>query len=609
MGRVTSIVKAVTVAAALAMVASEPLQRERRASPSLNAQPPDLVQPEDQQDHIYTKLARESPHIASGDGLHSATTGVPSSFTIELVQDEGQVKWTPSGTKFVYVWIANENQILIAEVEDRGNGTLTATYESSFPGHYLVHVEEVELVRRDEGRPIAGSPFSLTITGPPTLDVDKLPLCGTDEDEAIEDSFWRPGTWLSSRIASATHGVIRDGWVFQPKTCVYDTFTYDDLMLLASLQEETWIMTIGSSVERGLFLSLVDMALARGQKDNIARSIIEKCWGYANIRVGNLRLTYQDIRLFRIGEVEDDIICNNEKLLSGSSAAYIKSCREFLASTVFEGGTRSPSTILAPSHIQPGDSVNLAITVPMESLPSTWTGKLLMVDHMAGYGNRWRPENPTAATLEKVRMRYRGAHVFGDEELQQMRSYRDEDPRVDFMSVFPMYQAKLFENQETRHGIRQYGGSIHYHYVSEYANSTETKNGQRMVQSTMTEMLANIMIGKAVGSKEELRKRAEATPGILSRSATIGSSFEMEHDCPASLLPFHVKPVPNVTRVTVDSLPEYTQTDIKAEAQPGFAVESVALVGEVSDLTDFWMARAARSYPSAGRPIYLCVEE
>jgi len=33
-------------------------------------------------------------------------------------------------------------QILIAEVVDDGGGTLTATYETAFPGDYLVYVEE-----------------------------------------------------------------------------------------------------------------------------------------------------------------------------------------------------------------------------------------------------------------------------------------------------------------------------------------------------------------------------------------------------------------------------------------------------------------------------------
>ena len=55
-----------------------------------------------------------------------------------------------------------------------------------------------------------------------------------------------------------------------------------------------------------------------------------------------------------------------------------------------------------------------------------------------------------------------------------------------------MYQAKLFENQNTKDGVRRYGSSVHYHYVSKHGNSTETNDGRRMVQSTITEMLANV---------------------------------------------------------------------------------------------------------------------
>lgn len=188
-------------------------------------------------------------------------------------------------------------QILIAEVEDDGRGTFTATYESSFPGEYLVHVEEVLVSRHDEGRPITGSPFSLTITGEPTLSIDELPVCSDSSSSSstvdIEETFWEPGTWVSSKLASAEHGVTRNGWVFQPKTCVHDTFTYDDIMLLASLEEETWLLVVGGSVQRGLFLTLVDMMLAAEQKMNLGKSVVQKCWGYADIRVGNLRVTYQ----------------------------------------------------------------------------------------------------------------------------------------------------------------------------------------------------------------------------------------------------------------------------------------------------------------------------
>ena len=75
---------------------------------------------------------------------------------------------------------------------------------------------------------------------------------------------------------------------------MYDTFTYDDLMLfLASLQKETWLLVVGGSVQRGVFLTLVDMILEHAQKTNLEASIIQKCWGYGDVQVGNLRVTYQ----------------------------------------------------------------------------------------------------------------------------------------------------------------------------------------------------------------------------------------------------------------------------------------------------------------------------
>lgn len=238
--------------------------------------------------HRFSRGGGVALHTASGDGLHGATTGKPSSFNINLV---GQT-WNINSTRFIYVWIASPDQILTAEVVDNKNGTLTATYESSFPGEYLVHIEEVELSKHDEGTPIANSPFSLTISGVPTLNVSELAVCGATE-EGVEDSFWRQGTWISSNIASEVHGVTRNGWVFQPRGCVYDAFTYDDLMLLASLEKETWLLVVGGSVQRGVFLTLLDMVLENEQKKNMKTSVVQKCWGYADVQVGNLRLTYQ----------------------------------------------------------------------------------------------------------------------------------------------------------------------------------------------------------------------------------------------------------------------------------------------------------------------------
>lgn len=61
-----------------------------------------------------------------------------------------------------------------------------------------------------------------------------------------------------------------------------------------------------------------------------------------------------------------------------------------------------------------------------------------------------------------------------------------------YIPNYQMNQAKLFENQKTKPGFRRYGASVHYHRVSEDIAVPETHNGARMVQSTLTEMLANV---------------------------------------------------------------------------------------------------------------------
>lgn len=250
------------------------------------------------QEHPYDSDVTIAPHTADGPGLSVATTGVEASFTIRLAGENGsqpQAEWNVDKKRFIYVWVASADHVFIAGVENNGDGTLTATYESSFPGTYLLFVEDVDLCIKDKfkrGQPIAGSPFSLTILGKPTIDVDSLPVCGTEEED-VSSSFWRPGSWISSSIASAEHGVLRDGWVFQPKACVHDTFSFDDLMILASLGEPTWLLAVGNSILRGVFLTLVDMVLAQGQKDEFDTSVTQKCWGFVDIRFGNLRLTYQ----------------------------------------------------------------------------------------------------------------------------------------------------------------------------------------------------------------------------------------------------------------------------------------------------------------------------
>lgn len=252
---------------------------------------------------MYGPAVERAPHTASGPGLESALAGETAHFTIQLVQEDGELqkkagRWNTEWDRLIYVWIANTEHIFIAEVRNNGDGTLTASYSSDFVGTYLIYIDDILLGEKhaageDAGRPIMGSPFVLEITGAPTApDFDSLPLCVRENGGGVS-SFWRPGSWVSSRVASAKHGVLRSGWVFQPEDCVYDTFSYDELMAIASSDSPTWVLVLGGSVQRGLFLTLVDMVLAKEQKHQLASSALHRCWGWSDIRIGNLRVSYQ----------------------------------------------------------------------------------------------------------------------------------------------------------------------------------------------------------------------------------------------------------------------------------------------------------------------------
>lgn len=67
----------------------------------------------------------------------------------------------------------------------------------------------------------------------------------------IAAAFWKKGTWISSNVANAERGVLRSGWVFQPQDCVHETFRYHDIMTSAALEEETWVLVLGTSILRG----------------------------------------------------------------------------------------------------------------------------------------------------------------------------------------------------------------------------------------------------------------------------------------------------------------------------------------------------------------------
>lgn len=72
----------------------------------------------------------------------------------------------------------------------------------------------------------------------------------------------------------------------------------------------------------------------------------------------------QDLRLYTVRSVEDSTICNDEKLVSGSTAAYVTSARHFFKNTIFRDDQPWPNVIWAPSNMVDSDEApNVQISV------------------------------------------------------------------------------------------------------------------------------------------------------------------------------------------------------------------------------------------------------
>ena len=110
------------------------------------------------------------------------------------------------------------------------------------------------------------------------------------------DLAYPEGQWLSEAAAGLltpdrrrAQAQLFSGWTFDVANC-----RIPRVDIAAST---TWILVLGTSTDRGVFQSLVDMLLPAGHKINFMTSEINKCWGYYDVTAAGVRLTYQDMRI------------------------------------------------------------------------------------------------------------------------------------------------------------------------------------------------------------------------------------------------------------------------------------------------------------------------
>ena len=139
------------------------------------------------------------------------------------------------------------------------------------------------------------------------------------------DSCFGAGRWVRCSAAGIhPQNCLRDGWVFVPLNCKYSVVSPIEIMqLVASIRPQEsrplWIAMLGSSIERETIHNLLDLVggvRADPESDDLVRDkdkveiksvregngvgrgqgSIMNCWGWADIQLGSLRLSYPDFR-------------------------------------------------------------------------------------------------------------------------------------------------------------------------------------------------------------------------------------------------------------------------------------------------------------------------
>jgi hypothetical protein len=252
---------------------------------------------------------------------------IPSSVRIEILSPKNPRKF-----QYSVILLSSNNYTGVATLitepqETRPYPPLTFEWNPVVAGEYDVLVHEVPTQMEDnpeEVLPIDRFVLTIERQRDDTSIHDRLnrpPCFSFDETDVY--STW-DGDWIGPGL-NYQGDALRNGWMFVPgesTNCTISTYTQDQLL---NVEEETSIFVLGTSRERGVFLSLLDILLSPHEKENLDVSVIGKCWGRATVQKGNIKLLYQDFRVihFEPPGATRTMECHNDKIAKMGDALFI----------------------------------------------------------------------------------------------------------------------------------------------------------------------------------------------------------------------------------------------------------------------------------------------
>jgi hypothetical protein len=402
------------------------------------------------------------------------------------------------------------------------------SWKPTLPGRYNVLVHEIDRSYRQT--PLIQPTHTVVISegtaaeaGPSVLE-DRLnmPPCQSERRNDVY-SRWE-GDWLGPDLKLENH--IRTGWSFLPSShmgCKLETF---DAQALRSLPEKKSIYILGRSVERGIFLSLVDIMLDAHEKVFLKESIIGKCWGRAMITKGNLEVVYQD---FRSKNFEDPteplhLECHNDKLVKDARSSFITNATKLWEEIFQQDESSWPSVIYFVTGY--GDysfMFDNHVKFFVDMLPSSWQGTLIFGDS-------------TLSSREGGFLTLPEYEAYLKDINGMVNSLRN-DPRVRWIDGHGISKEMRMHGQR---GINYVSRSQHFH---SYCRNIGIRGEAMTVCSNVTEMMGQLLLGHAIGRKSDLMERVEQIPSI-------DQTLTWCHACPKCMLPFTIVPYPQMECVS-----------------------------------------------------------
>lgn len=466
--------------------------------------------------HMTEFTSHLSNWTASGKGLRYAVVGKRAYFAVNI----DNATMSKFNINFhLSVLAVGRNHIFVVKSFNESRTTeglkVDFSYVPSIPGSYDLYVEEIG---KRVQRQISSSPFRLRVTGANITagmiraESNDKPSCQTIPQGNYS---WLDGDWTTRIFAGDARGTLRSGWVFRPKLCSFDIFTKDDLAAAAASDTSTTIAILGTSTERGIFLSMLDLVIDGKDKTNLKDSDVGKCWGYARVSFGSLSFVYQDFRIFKISSAKyKSMTCNGDKLASMDSLKLLSDAKEFMRNFLFEDPRFRPDVIL----IVVNNANQLRLMV--NEIPDDWKGTIYPV-------HNFRSNVGAFYTIK--------GHA---ESMQKMNEFASVDPRVHTLNGFGLGAGMRHSTESSPLIIK----SNHFH---RWCNELD---GEMRVCGNPTEMIAQMLLGKAIapnGKKDWRRSLDHFKPDSIPR-LDYNREFKVCYDCPTSMLPFHVKVTPEL---------------------------------------------------------------